>query len=81
MRGNLAPNFPSQEKEVFSLPYFIDKELRLAVKELLRVAEISANLLVTPSTPLKHAVLYPADKAVLLKIKGDHFIFLLKTLH
>lgn len=28
-----------------------------------------------------HAVLYPAARVVLLKIKGDHFIFLLKTLH
>lgn len=28
MRGNLAPNFPSQEKEVVSFPYFIDKELQ-----------------------------------------------------
>lgn len=63
MRGNFAPNFPSQEKEVFLLPYFIDKELRLAVKELLRVAEINGDLLLTPSAPLKPCCSLPSSQS------------------
>lgn len=70
MRGNFAPNFPSQEKEVFSLPYFIDKELRLAVKELLRAAEINADLLLPPSAPPKPCCSLPSSQSGSFKNQG-----------
>lgn len=81
MRGNLAPIFPSQELEVFSAPFY-RWEVEIAVKELVESCRNHAHLFAhTHCSSQNMLVPHAAAGVVLLKIKGDYFTSLLKTLH